>query len=58
MYNMCVHVLYNHFIVIVVKILSELLDEDKLQRVPLLVFANKQDLRHSSNAQQVNLCNT
>lgn len=32
----------------------ELLDEDKLLKVPILVFANKQDLKHSAKAQEVN----
>lgn len=31
----------------------ELLDEDKLLKVPILVFANKQDLKHSAKAQEV-----
>lgn len=31
----------------------ELLDEDKLMKVPILVFANKQDLKHSAKAQEV-----
>jgi ADP-ribosylation factor-like protein 3 len=35
-------------------VLTELLDEDKLLNVPILVFANKQDLKHSAKAQEVN----
>jgi ADP-ribosylation factor-like protein 3 len=34
-------------------VLTELLDEDKLLNVPILVFANKQDLKHSAKAQEV-----
>jgi ADP-ribosylation factor-like protein 3 len=35
--------------------LQELLSEDNLQKVPLLVFANKQDLTFALDAEQVNL---
>lgn len=34
---------------------SELLDEEKLEKVPVLVFANKQDLLSSAPASEVSL---
>lgn len=33
--------------------LTELLEEDKLKNVPLLVYANKQDLYHAASASEI-----
>jgi signal recognition particle receptor subunit beta len=37
--------------------LKALLEEQKLSKVPLLVFANKQDIETSLSADEVNLIN-
>lgn len=34
-------------------VLTELLDEDKLSGVPVLIYANKQDLVHAATASEV-----
>lgn len=34
-------------------VLTELLDEDKLSGVPVLIYANKQDLVHAVTASEV-----
>ena len=58
----CFHTTNNNFTdqcnlscVIYIQVLEDLLEEEKLNNAPLLILANKQDLRHSAKAHEVSL---